>query len=270
MIDKYLNRRAESLRSLDGLRVELDAERRIGTLILDRPPLNIISYKGRSQIRMLIEEMDEDDDIGVIVIRGANGVYTSGGDVKAFLDIPPDGMSHLAWNIGAPERAAKPVIAAIERYAMGVGLELALACDFRIATKDSVIALPESSIGQMPGSGGAPRVVRLIGLTRAKQMVLLGERIPAEKACDWGLITEVVADGDGLTKLVHRYAERLNALAPISRASLKRVLNLAEDTSNAAGLDLEGHAYEKLRGTADYKEGIHAFAEKRKAKYHGK
>ncbi len=270
MIDKYLNRRSEMLRSLDGLRIELDAERRIGTLILDRPPLNIVSYKGRSQIRMLIEEMDEDDDIGVIVIRGANGVYTSGGDVKAFLDIPPDGMSHLAWNIGAPERAAKPVIAAIEKYAMGVGLELALACDFRIATKDSVIALPESSIGQMPGSGGAPRVVRLIGLTRAKQMVLLGERIPAEKACDWGLITEVVADGDALTKLVHRYAERLNALAPISRASLKRVLNLAEDTSNAAGLDLEGHAYEKLRGTADYKEGIHAFAEKRKAKYHGK
>lgn len=270
MIEKYLNRRADTFRSLDGLRIELDAERRIGTLILDRPPLNIISYKGRSQIRMLIEEMDEDDDIGVIVIRGANGVYTSGGDVKAFLDIPPDGMSHLAWNIGAPERAAKPVIAAIEKYAMGVGLELALACDFRIATKDSVIALPESSIGQMPGSGGAPRVVRLIGLTRAKQMVLLGERIPAEKACDWGLITEVVADGDALTKLVHRYAERLNALAPISRASLKRVLNLAEDTSNAAGLDLEGHAYEKLRGTADYKEGIHAFAEKRKAKYHGK
>ena len=270
MIDKYLNRRAESLRALDGLRVELDKERRIGTLILDRPPLNIVSYKGRSQIRMLIEEMDDDDDIGVIVIRGANGVYTSGGDVKAFLDIPPDGMSHLAWNIGAPERAAKPVIAAIEKYAMGVGLELALACDFRIATKDSVIALPESSIGQMPGSGGAPRVVHLIGLTRAKQMVLLGERIPAEKACDWGLITEVVEDSEALTKLVHRYAERLNALAPISRSSLKRVLNLANDTSTAAGLDLEGHAYEKLRGTADYKEGIHAFAEKRKAKYHGK
>ncbi len=270
MIDKYLKRRADMLNSLDGLRVELDAERRIGTLILDRPPLNIVSYKGRSQIRMLIEEMDNDDDIGVIVIRGANGVYTSGGDVKAFLDIPPDGMSHLAWNIGAPERASKPVIAAIEKYAMGVGLELALACDFRLATKDSVIALPESSIGQMPGSGGAPRVVRLIGLTRAKQMVLLGERIPAPQACDWGLITEVVEDGNALTMLVHRYAERLNALAPISLSSLKRVLNLAEDTSTAASLDLEGHAYEKLRGTADYKEGIHAFAEKRKAKYQGK
>ncbi len=270
MIDKYLQRRTEMLRSLDGLRVELDAERRIGTLILDRQPLNIVSYKGRTQIRMLIEEMDADDDIGVIVIRGANGVYSSGGDVKAFLDIPPDGMSHLAWNIGAPERASKPVIAAIEKYAMGVGLELALACDFRLATKDSVIALPESSIGQMPGSGGAPRVVRLIGLTRAKQMVLLGERIPAEKACDWGLITEVVENGDALTRLVHRYAERLNALAPISLSSLKRVLNLAEDTSIAAGLDLEGQAYEKLRGTADYKEGIHAFAEKRKAKYQGK
>jgi len=270
MIEKYLNRRAEMLRSLDGLRVEIDAGRRIGYLILDRPPLNIVSYQARTQIRLIIEEMDEDDDIGVIVIRGANGVYTSGGDVKGFLDIPPDGMSHLAWNIGAPERASKPVIAAIEKYAMGVGFELSLACDFRIATRDSVIALPESTIGQMPGSGGAPRIVKMIGLTRAKHMVLLGERLPAQKALEWGILTEVVEDGEALTAAIHKYAERLNALAPISRSTLKRVLNLAQDTSNAAGLDLEGHGYEKLRGTADYREGIHAFADKRRAKYQGK
>lgn len=270
MIEKYVNRKTELLRSLDGLRVEIDAARRIGYLILDRPPLNIVSYRARTQIRLLIEEMDEDEDVGVIVIRGANGVYTSGGDVKGFLAVPADGMAHLAWNIGAPERAAKPVIAALEKFAMGVGLELSLACDFRIATKDTLLALPEVTIGQMPGSGGAPRVVRLVGLTRAKQMVLMGERIPAEKACEWGLINEVVADGAALAEAIHRYAERLNALAPISRATLKRVLNFAEDTSMAGGLELEGHAYEKLRGTIDYKEGIHAFADKRKAKYEGK
>ncbi len=270
MIDKYVKRRTDLLQNLDGLRVEIDQARRIGYLILDRPPLNIVSYKARTQIRLLIEEMDEDDDIGVIVIRGANGVYTSGGDVKGFLNVPADGMSHLAWNIGAPERASKPVIAALEKYAMGVGFELSLACDFRLATKDTVVALPESSIGQMPGSGGAPRVVKLVGLTRAKHMVLLSERLPAQKACDWGLLTEVVEDSEALTALIHKYAERLNALAPISLASLKRVLNFAEDTSTAGSLELEGHAYEKLRGTVDYKEGIHAFAEKRKAKYHGK
>ena len=110
----YATDRASVLKKLDGIRVEVDAEKRIGYLILDRPPLNIVSYTGRSQIRALIEAMDQDDDVGVIVIRGEGGTYTSGGDVKSFPDIPFDGMSDLAWNIGAPERCSKPVIAALE------------------------------------------------------------------------------------------------------------------------------------------------------------
>ena len=97
----YARQRASILENLDGLRVDIDAEKRIGYLILDREPLNIVSYTGRAQIRALIEEMDEDDDIGVIVIKGANGCYTSGGDVKAFPDIPKNKMSDLHWNIGA-------------------------------------------------------------------------------------------------------------------------------------------------------------------------
>ena len=182
MIKDYAETRAALLRDLDGLRAEVDAEKKIGYLILDRPPLNIVSYKGRAQIRAIIEAMDEDDDVGVIVIRGANGVYTSGGDVKSFPDIPFDGMSDLAWNIGAPERCTKPVIAALEKYAFGVGFELAMAGDFRLATEDTQVALPEINLGEMPGSGGSVRVVRIAGLTRAKEMVMLGRRIPAEQA----------------------------------------------------------------------------------------
>ena len=113
MEKNYAEARANVLRDLDGLRVDVDVDKRIGTLILDRPPLNIVSYLGRSQIRAIIEAMDEDDDVGVIVIRGANGVFTSGGDVKNFPKIPKNGMSDLADNIGAPERANKPVIAAL-------------------------------------------------------------------------------------------------------------------------------------------------------------
>ena len=93
--------------------VDVDVDKRIGYLILDREPLNIVSYTGRQQIRAIIEEMDEDPDVGVIVIKGDNGVYTSGGDVKAFPDIPKNKMSDLHWNIGAPERAEKPVIVAM-------------------------------------------------------------------------------------------------------------------------------------------------------------
>lgn len=266
----YADRRAEVLRELDGLRVEVDADKRIGYLILDRAPLNIVSYTGRSQIRAIIEEMDRDDDVGVICIRGANGVFTSGGDVKAFPDIPKNGMSDLHWNIAAPERADKPVIAALEKYCFGVGFELAMACDFRLATKETQVALPESAIGQMPGSGGSVRVARIVGMTRAKDMVMLGKRIPAPQAKDWGLITEVADDSDGLTALIEEYAAKLNALAPISLHSLKKVLNSAYDSPLKTALEVEGHSYEKLRWTEDYMEGINSFTEKRKPTYKGK
>lgn len=270
MSKDYAAERGALLKDLDGLRVEVDAEKKIGYLILDRPPLNIVSYTGRSQIRAIIEAMDEDDDVGVIVIRGEGGTYTSGGDVKSFPDIPFDGMSDLAWNIGAPERCSKPVIAALEKYAFGVGFELAMACDFRLATKETLVALPEINLGEMPGSGGSVRVVKIAGLTRAKDMVMLGKRIPAPQAKEWGLITEVAEDSEALTALVEDYAANLNAKGPLALRALKRVLNSVYDTSLKVAMDIEGHSYEKLRSTADYKEGIDAFAEKRKPKYIGK
>ena len=266
----YAEARAALLRDLDGLAVEVDAEARIGTLWLDRPPLNIVSFRAREQIRAIIEEFDRDDDVGVVVIRGKGGVFTSGGDVKAFPDIPPNGMSDLADNIAAPERCSKPVIAALEKYCFGVGFELALACDFRLATKDCLVALPESAIGQMPGSGGGVRVVRMVGLTRAKDMIMLGKRIPAAQAKDWGLVTEVVEDGGALTAMVDDYAGKLNALAPLSLRTLKRVLNATYDTSLKVAMELEGQSYEKLRGTEDYLEGIESFTAKRKAEYKGR
>ncbi|MBT5455662.1 MAG: enoyl-CoA hydratase/isomerase family protein [Rhodospirillaceae bacterium] len=270
MTKNYADERAALLQDLDGLRVEVDADKKTGYLILDRAPLNIVSYKGRSQIRAIIEAMDEDDDVGVIVIRGANGLYTSGGDVKAFPDIPFDGMSDLAWNIGAPERCSKPVIVALEKYAFGVGFELAMACDFRLATKETLVALPEINLGEMPGSGGSVRVVKIAGLTRAKDMVMLGKRIPAPQAKEWGLITEVAEDSEALTALIEDYAAQLNAKAPLALRALKRVLNSVYDTSLKVAMDIEGHSYEKLRSTADYKEGLDAFAEKRKPNYSGK
>ena len=269
MSAKYAKQRGELLAELDGMRLEIDAAKRVATLTLDRPPLNIVSYKARSQIGALFEEMGKDPDVGVIVIRGANGVYTSGGDVRGFFKVPRDGMSHLAWNIGAPERCPKPVICAMEKYAFGVGWELALACDFRLATKDTLVALPEVTIGQMPGSGGSQRVLRMVGMTRAKDMVLMGRRLPAAEAHAWGLITEVVEDSAALDKAIESYSAKLNALSPLALSTLKRVLNQGDDASLEASFDLEGHAYEKLRDSHDYKEGAEAFFEKRKPKYTG-
>ena len=269
MTEKYARQRGELLKQLDGMRLEVDSAKRVATLVLDRPPLNIVSYKARSQIAALFEELGRDPEIGVIVVRGANGVFTSGGDVRGFFDVPRDGMSHLAWNIGAPERCPKPVIAALEKYAFGVGWELALACDFRIATKETLVALPEITIGQMPGSGGSQRVLRMVGMTRAKDMVMMGRRLQAIEAHQWGLLTEVVEDAAALDKTVDSYAAKLNSLSPIALATLKRVLNQGDDAILEASFDLEGHAYEKLRDSHDYKEGAEAFFEKRKPRYTG-
>src|SRR5262245_34871011 len=109
MAKDYAEQRASVLRNLDGLRYEVDTGKRVGRLWLDRPPLNIVSYRGRSQIRAIMEEFGDDPDVRVVVIRGANGVYSSGGDVKAFPEIERDGMSDLAQNIAAPQRCPKPV-----------------------------------------------------------------------------------------------------------------------------------------------------------------
>lgn len=269
MPQDYAEQRAALIAELDGLRVEIDREKKIGWLYLDRAPLNIVSYHARRQINAVMEAFEADDDIGVVVIRGANGVYTSGGDVRGFFDIPRNGMSHLSWNISAPARCSKPVICAMEKYAFGVGFELALACDFRLASKETLLGLPEVSIGQIPGSGGAPRLTSLIGLTRAKKMIFLGQRISAETALEWGILTDVAADAAALDEMIEDYAKRLNALSPLALATVKQVLNTAFDSTLDFAMNLEGQAYEKLRDSHDYKEGATAFFEKRKAVYKG-
>ena len=269
MSKDYAEQRAAILKDLDGLRYEVDDRRKVGYLWLDRPPLNVVSYRGRSQINAIIEAFGQDEDVRVVVIRGQGGIYTSGGDVKAFPQIAPDGMSELAWNVAAPQRCPKPVICVMERYAMGVGLELAMACDIRIATSETVLALPEVTLGQIPGSGGSQRIARIAGLTRAADMMLLGRRIAAPEALAWGLLTRVADDGAALDTLLDEMIGTLGRMSALALKTAKRVLNTAYDASLGAGLEIEGHAYEKLRETADYKEGIAAFSAKRKPDFSG-
>src|SRR5262249_43816973 len=248
----YPDMRAAILRDLDGLRYEVDTAKQIGWLILDRPPLNVVSYRGRSQINAIIECFGQDPEVRVVVIRGANGTYMSGGDVKAFPAIETDGMSHLAWNIAAPERCPKPVICVLEKYAMGVGLELAMSCDIRVATKDTVLALPEVTLGQIPGSGGTQRIARIAGLTRAVDMIILGRRISASEAHGWGLITRIADDTAALDRILNDLINMLTEMSPLALATVKRVLNTSYDTSLKVGFEVEGHAYEKLRESSDY------------------
>ncbi len=186
---------AAALGKLDGFRVEIDAARERADIILDRPPFNIVSMPQRDQLRLVFEALDDETRIRVIVFRAAGEHFSSGGNIKGFLEATPEQVSRLAWNIAAPARCAKPVIAANRGYCFGVGFELSLACDFRLVSETCLYALPEQRLGQIPGSGGSARLQKIVGITRTKDIVMRSRRIPARQACDWGIVTECVGDG---------------------------------------------------------------------------
>jgi 2-oxoglutaroyl-CoA hydrolase len=253
----------------DGFRVERDAGRGVATVTLDVPgKFNRVSMNARDELRGVFEELDRDAGVRFVVLAGAGETFTAGGDIPGFLERSAWDVSRLADNVAAPERCSKPVVAALHGYCFGVGLELALACDFRIAADDLQLAFPEVTIGMIPGSGGTQRLARLVGLGRAKDIVLRGRRVPAEEALALGLVTEVVPVAD-LDAAVGRVLDDLARLSPLALAMAKRVLNQAYEGPLAQGLELEGLAYGLLRQTHDFREGVEAFAEKRTPEFTG-
>jgi 2-oxoglutaroyl-CoA hydrolase len=253
----------------EGLRLERDSG--VATITLDVPEkMNRVSMAARDRLAHLFEELGRDDEVRVIVLTGAgNQAFTAGGDIPGFLERSPEELSRLAWNVAAAERCPKPVIAKLRGYALGVGLELALACDFRVAADDAELGLPEVKLGMIPGSGGTQRLARLIGLGRAKDMVMRGRRIGAAEALAVGLVTEVVPTAE-LDAAVARLVDELRALSPLALAMAKRVLNHAYDGPLGLGLEVEGLAYGLLRSTHDFREGVEAFDQKRPPKFEGR
>jgi 2-oxoglutaroyl-CoA hydrolase len=251
----------------DGFRVERDGA--VSTVTLDVPgKFNRVSMTARDQLSALFAELDRDDAVAFVVVTGAGGAFTAGGDIAGFLQRSPWEVSQLAKNVAAPERCSKPVIARLDGYVFGVGLELALACDFRLAAEGVQLGLPEVTIGMIPGSGGTQRLARLVGLGRAKDIVMRGRRIAAEEALALGLVTEVVPATE-LDGAVARLVEELSRHSPLALAMAKRVLNTAYDGPLHLGLELEGLAYGLLRQTHDFREGVEAFGEKRTPEFTG-
>jgi 2-oxoglutaroyl-CoA hydrolase len=253
----------------DGFRVEHDRQRRIATITLDVPgKYNRVSMAARGQLARLFSELDADDEVRFIVLAGAGGAFTAGGDIPGFLEASPWEVSQLARNVAAPERCSKLVVAALSGFVFGVGLELALACDFRIAANDIRLALPEATIGMIPGSGGSQRLARMIGLGRAKDIVMRGRRIDAEEALQLGLVTGVV-EPHLLDHAVGALLEELAQRSPLAMRMAKRVLNLTYDAPLHVGLEVEGLAYGLLRSSSDFREGVESFSEKRTPTFTG-
>ena len=256
------------LARLDGFRVEIDADRARADIVLSRPPMNTISMPQRDQLRHAFEALDEDGRVRVIVLRADGEHFSSGGYIRGFLEASPEHVSKLAWNIAAPARCSKPVIAANRGYTFGVGFEISLACDFRIVSETCQYALPEQKLGQIPGSGGSARLQKIVGITRTKDIVMRSRRISARQALDWGIATECVPD-DRLEAAVDALVDELRAFAPLAQRTAKRLLNETEDALLTTAIELEGHCYSRLRQSDDFREGVEAFHEKRKPNFTG-
>ncbi|MBU2287351.1 MAG: enoyl-CoA hydratase/isomerase family protein [Gammaproteobacteria bacterium] len=264
-----LNHPAHTLPSaLDGFRVEIDAARQRADIVLDRPPLNVISMQAREQLRICFEALDADDRVRVIVVRAQGEHFSSGGDIRGFLEATPEHVSRLAWNVAAPARCSKPVIAAGRGYCFGVGFELSLACDFRLVTDTSLYALPEQKLGQIPGSGGSARLQKMVGITRTKDIVMRSRRIPGRQAFDWGVATDCVPDAE-LEQATDALVDELRSFSPLAQRTAKKLLNDTEDSPLSIAIELEGHCYSRLRSSADFKEGVEAFHSKRKPAFTG-
>jgi enoyl-CoA hydratase/3-hydroxyacyl-CoA dehydrogenase len=237
----------------------------IKTVWLDNPPVNAV---GAAIIETLWNELESlDDDVHAVVLRGTGErAFSAGADITGFVGGAdeggrPAGIQPVADLI---EQTAIPVVAAIHGYCLGGGLEIALACDFRIATRDAQLGFPEVNLGLLPGGGGTQRAPRLIGPGRARWLTMSGERIPAATAEDWGLVEFVV---DDLDEGIARYVEPLDRQSP---HALRQIKALLHETRDARSDEREVQAFAACLTSEDGQEGVAAFLEKRQASWTGR
>ena len=252
------------------IRLERTHEGRVARLTLAHGRYTIITWEMRKVMAERFAEIDADPEVRVVVIGSDGEHFSSGGDIAGFMEVDPVDFTDLGHNVTAAARSPKPVVVAVDGYCFGVGLELALSGDIRLATARSWFALPEMKLGMIPGSGGTQRLARLIGLSRAKYHVMTGERISATQALDWGMVAKVAADREELDAETDRLVETLLGFSPLATRAAKEVLDKGTDGPLATGIELERKAYAMLRSSGDFAEGVAAFVEKRPPKFSGR
>jgi enoyl-CoA hydratase/carnithine racemase len=256
--------------------VSVVREGRIGWVVLTRPEqINAINDSIRQGVPAALADLDADADVRVIVVRGdgARG-FCSGADIKeqrgpeTAIEVRRR-MEGARW-IEAFDTVQKPTIAAVHRYCMGGGMELALGCDVRFAAPDAIFSLPETALGLIPGGGGTQRLARVVGPGRAMDLLLSGERMTADEAKAIGLVTRVAAAPESLLEEVRTFALHVAARAPAAILAVKRAVRAALELELKRGLDLELDLFAVLKPSEDAKEAAMAFREKREPRFSGR
>lgn len=255
--------------------LKVEREQNVLWIILNRPHrLNAFNDIMLEELSDIIDTVERDPSIRCVVITGeGDRAFSAGADVTMFPRATPakaEEFSRFGQNVfGKIEEMSKPVIAAINGFALGGGLELALACDFRVAAEHAEFGNPEIALGLIPGWGGTQRLVRVVGLAKAKEMVMLGERVKAEEALKIGLVHKVV-HFDKLMDEVRTLAGRLTEGPPIAMKYAKHAINFGTQVPLEVGLRLESGFVGLAFSTEDLKEGVEAFMSRRKAEFKGK
>jgi enoyl-CoA hydratase len=247
----------------------------IGFVTLNRPDaLNAFNYESLLHLQEVVQEIRHDRGVRVVLITGAGEkAFSVGADLKERKHLSPEEVMRNVDKIGevfsAISELPQPTIAALNGYAFGGGMELALACDFRLAIKDTRMGLTETSLGIIPGAGGTQRLPRLIGESKALELILTARRITAEEAEKIGLMNKVV-DSSELMKESINLAKEMLANGPIALQQAKFAVRQGMNADLSTGLQIERKAYEVTIPTEDRKEALQAFVEKRKPNYQGK
>ena len=247
-------------------------DERIAVIRLNRPEArNALNGAVREALADHFARLGTDDTTRCIILTGGEKVFAAGADLRDMVERTPVEMfvrrSERLWQ---PITACpKPVIAAVNGYALGGGCELAMHADIIVAGEGASFGQPEVRVGIMPGAGGTQRLVRAVGKFRAMKMLLTGEPVAARDALAMGLVSEVVPDGEVLDRAL-TIAKTIAALPPLAIMQIKEAVLAGEDSSLEAGLALERKAFQFLFATADQKEGMRAFLEKRKPEFQGR
>ncbi|MFJ3775856.1 enoyl-CoA hydratase/isomerase family protein [Streptomyces sp. NPDC090075] len=246
-------------------RIRFDLDGPVVTVRLDNPPMNAFDSAQRAELSACVRELADTPGVRAVVLYGGERLFAAGADVKALAAMGPEEVR--GWNRALQRtfdevaRLPMPVVAALTGYALGGGLELALAADYRVAADDALLGQPEVQLGIMPGSGGTQRLTRLIGPSRAKNLLMTGRRVGADEALRLGLVDEVVPPARVLDTAL-AYAHRLAEGPAAALEAIKEAVDHGADTGLATGLALERALFTGVFGTTDADTGIQSFLER--------